>query len=98
MKWMPPGGRPWNYKFLAMAFLAGLIVQAAILLAGSLDGRPDWRCALVFTVFDVGIIIRALVARSRGEIGRGWLFYAELCVFFVPLVALVLYVADRFAR
>lgn len=85
MKVLPPSNMPWNYKFLTWAFLAGIVVQCAILLGCGQD--PAWPFAVIFIIWDVAVLCRAIVARVRGEIGRDWAYYAVLCVLFVQCLS-----------
>jgi hypothetical protein len=95
MKVLPPANMPWNYRFLMLAFAGMLLLQLCVLLAWVESQLPMWRYAVMFGAFDAFILGRAAWAKRRGELGRGWLAYAALCVVFVPLVSVFQVLAVR---
>jgi hypothetical protein len=96
MKLLPPPNSPWNYRFLAMAFAAGVLVQFCVLITDSQE--PVLPYALTFVAFDVLVLIRICFARLRSEANRGWLVYSVLCVVFLPLLAIAVSVASHAYR
>jgi hypothetical protein len=93
MKLLPPRDAPWNYRFLAMAFAAGVFAQVCVLLTNS--QQPAWPYACAFAAFDVLVLIRIAFARLRSEANRGWLVYSVLCAVFLPLLAIAVDVATH---
>jgi hypothetical protein len=66
----------WNYRQLAVALFVGFILQALVLPCLCPIGTAKSTFALVF---DVLILVRALIAYRRHETGRGWIAYTVLC-------------------
>lgn len=93
---MPPPGAPWNYRFLGVAFAAGVFAQFCVLIADSQG--PVWPYAGAFVAFDVLVLIRISFARLRSEANRGWLAYSVLCVAFLPLLYVAVIVASHAYR
>lgn len=67
----------WGYKHLGAAWLSGIILQALVLPCLCSIGVAKFNFALVF---DALVLLRMLMARHRHETGKGWIFYAALCL------------------
>jgi hypothetical protein len=93
MQILPPANKPWNYRFLALTFSAGLFFQLCV--ASACAREPFWPWPIVFAAFDVMILGRIAIALWKKEVGRTWVFYGALCVIFVPLMGLVDFLCRR---
>ena len=67
----------WGFKHLGAAWLSGILLQSLRLPCLCSIGVAQSNFALVF---DALVLLRMLIARHRHDTGKGWIFYAALCL------------------
>ena len=74
--------KEWNYKEALMSLLIAMLWQVFLLSSACVGLNRELRFALAV---DVLILLRLVIAHSRRERGKGWIFYAVLPYLIIPL-------------
>ena len=78
--------KEWNYKASLVSLVFAILLQAVFLPCLCYAGVVKMNIAVAV---DLLVVLRLVVARSRRERGRGWLFYAALPYAMIPIIEIL---------